>query len=656
MGSLKFITGGVLAATFFQLASTSAFSAEPTVGVAMFSLYRSNGVFDFNSPFEDKLKIAASKGVRDIEIVHDLSGVSAEELKGLLTKYDMKVTSNHIQLSAFENNLQEIVDYNKTIGNKALVVPNLDEGIQPKDAAGWAAMGTKLKGIASELESQGMTLVYHNHNYELQRFGDKYALEIMLDAAGPNVKSELDLAWVARAGADPVDVLKRLHGRIYAVHAKDNVEGMVGFKMEDYDKIPESGFADVGSGVLDWQEIIPAVYASGAELYLIEHDNPNDAAQTLANGMKFLKENVNLRPDFRIAATNSNQKAVAEIINDMAPLSDVYSATYLANDGVSYALEQLTGSSHASVQSMLVQDTQLFRNAINNRLRSTLQQAAPTSEPPAQNNAFWMTGLGSDGSYDHGRFDRNVGGFLMGADATLFDTWTVGLTGGYSRTKFDESNASGSSNNYHLGVYGGTKVNALSFRSGFGFTRNAIETDRRVSIAAMGDSSLYNSLSADRNGNMYQVFAELGYAIDADMVSFEPYAGLAHVWSKTNSFSETGGAAALSSNGTSMDTTFSTLGLNVQATFDFVGVQSVARGGLGWRHAFGDIVPSTSQHFAFGEAFTVTGVPISKNVALIETGIDFNITPNAVVGISYIGLAGSGASESSANTRLSINF
>lgn len=658
MHSIKTITGGALAATFLQLASPYVMAAEPTVGVAMFSLYRTNGVYDFSGPFEDKLKIAAAKGARDIEIVQSLSSESADEMKSLLAKYNMNVTSNHIQLSSFENNLQGMVDYNRKIGNTALVVPNLDEGIRPTDAAGWAAMGNKLKGIASQLKSEGMTLVYHNHNYELTRFGDKYALEIMLDAAGPDVKSELDLAWVARAGADPVDVLKRLHGRIYAVHAKDNVEGMIGFKMEDYDKIPQSGFADVGSGVLNWEEIIPAVYASGAELYLIEHDNPQDAAQTIANGMKFLKANVHLRPDFRIAATNSNQRAVASVINDMAPLSEVYSATYLAYDGVSSALEQLAGSSNASVQSMLVQDTQIFRNATNNRLRSASELTAPSSSSPeeTQNNAFWMTGLGSDGSYNHGHLDRTVGGFLMGADAKVLETWTVGLAGGYSSTKFNETNSSGSVKSYHLGLYGGTKVNALSFRSGFGYSRHAIETDRSVDISAMGDSSLYNSLSADHHGNIYQVFGEFGYEIGTDKVSVEPYAGLAHVWSKTDSFSETGGEAALSSNGTSMNTSFSTLGLNAQAKFDFIGVESVARGGVGWRHAFGDIVPSTSQRFAVGDAFTVTGVPIAKNVALFDAGIDFNITSNATVGISYIGLAGSGARENSANTSLSISF
>lgn len=648
MHSLKTITGSVLAATLLQLASTPAFAAEPTVGVAMFTL-ASTG-----STFEDKLKVAAAKGARDIEIVYDPSVGTAGELKDLLTKYDMKVTSTHIQLNSFENDLPELINYNKTIGNDVLVLPYLTADVRPTDAEGWAALGTKLKGIAEQLKSEGLTLAYHNHNDELERFGNKYALEILLDAAGPEVKSELDLAWVTRAGADPVDVLKRLHGRIYAVHAKDNIEGLTGTGMEGYNTLPESGFADVGSGVLDWQAIIPAVYASGAELYLIEHDNPNDAAQTIANGMKFLKENVHLRPDFRIAATSSNQKAVAEVINDMAPLSDVYSATYLADGGVSSALEQLAGSSNASVQSILVQDTQLFRNAINNRLRNTSDFMSPTAEG-AQNNAFWMTGLGSKGSYSHG-LDRNVGGILMGADATVFDTWTVGLSGGYSRTKFDERNSSGKSNDYHFGIYGGTKVNALSFRSGFGYTRHTIETDRSVSIAAMGTSSLYNSLSSDRNGNTYQVFGELGYTLGTDKVSVEPYAGLAHVWSKTNSFSENGGAAALTSNGTSMDTTFSTLGLNAQTMFDIAGVQSVARGGLGWRHAFGDITPSTNQRFASGDAFTVTGVAIAKNVALIEAGIDFNITSNALVGVSYTGLTGSGARENSANTRLTINF
>jgi len=646
MHSLKTITSGVLAATFLQLASAPVFAAEPTVGVAMFTLINADG------GFEEQLKIAAAKGARDIEIIYGQSGGTAGELRDLLAQYDMKVTSTHIQLDTFENNLPELIAYNKTIGNDVLVLPYLNANVRPTDAAGWADLGTKLKGIAEQLKSEGLTLAYHNHNDELELFGDKYALEILLDAAGPDVKSELDLAWVTRAGADPVEVLKRLHGRIYAVHAKDNIDGLVGAGMDGYNTLPESGFADVGSGVLDWEAIIPAVYASGAELYLIEHDNPNDAAQSIANSMKFLKENVHLRPDFRIAATSPNQKAVAEIINDIAPLSDVYSATYLANDGVSYALEQLAGTSNASVQSLLVQDTQLFRSAINNRLRSA--SVITAGETPK--SGFWMTGLGSKGSYAHGRLDRNVGGILMGADTTLSDTWTLGLTGGYSRTKFDESNSSGKSNDYHLGVYGGTKIDALSFRAGFGYTRHSIETDRSVSIAAMGDSSLYNTLSADRHGNTYQVFGELGYAIGTDKLSIEPYAGLAHVWSKTNSFSETGGAAALTSSGTSMDTSFSTLGLNAQTSFDLAGVQSVARAGAGWRHAFGDITPSISQSFATGDEFTVTGVPVAKNVALIETGIDFNITSNAVLGVSYIGQIGSGVHENSANTRLTINF
>lgn len=649
MHSFKTITGGVLAATLLQFASTPAFAVDPTVGVAMFTLSKTNG------GFEEQLKIAAEKGARDIEIVYGQSGGSASELKELLTKYDMKVTSNHIQLGSFENDLQELIVYNKTIGNNVLVLPYLTADVRPTDAAGWAALGTKLKGIAEQLKSEGLTLAYHNHNDELERFGDKYALEILLEAAGPDVKSELDLAWVTRAGADPVEVLKRLHGRIYAVHAKDNIDGLVGAGMDGYSTLPESGFADVGSGVLDWQAIIPAVYASGAELYLIEHDNPNDAAQSIANSMKFLQENVHLRPDFRIAAINVNQEAVAETINNMAPLSDVYSATYLANGDISSALEQLSGSSNASVQSILVQDTQLFRNTINSRLRTTSQGMISTATEDAQNNGFWMTGLGSKGSYSHG-LHRNVGGLLMGADTRVFDTWILGLTGGYSRTKFDQSDSSGSSHDYHFGLYAGTKINALSFRSGFGYTRHSIETDRSVSIAAMGNSSLYNSLSADRNGNTYQIFGELGYTLGTDRISVEPYAGLAHVWSKTNSFSETGGAAALTSSGTSMDTTFSTLGLNAQSKFDFIGVEAVARGGLGWRHAFGDITPSTSQRFASSDAFSVSGVPISKNVALIEAGIDFNLTKNAVLGVSYTGLTGSGARENAGNTRLTINF
>lgn len=55
------------------------------------------------------------------------------------------------------------------------------------------------------------------------------------------------------------------------------------------------------------------------------------------------------------------------------------------------------------------------------------------------------------------------------------------------------------------------------------------------------------------------------------------------------------------------------------------------RGMLGWRHAFAGTVPMANHAFADAGAFTIAGAPITKDAALIEAGLDFDIAPSATL-------------------------
>lgn len=46
--------------------------------------------------------------------------------------------------------------------------------------------------------------------------------------------------------------------------------------------------------------------------------------------------------------------------------------------------------------------------------------------------------------------------------------------------------------------------------------------------------------------------------------------------------------------------------------------------GVSWRHAFGDTTPLATHVFAGSDAFTVAGVPIARDAAVIEAGLDFD--------------------------------
>jgi outer membrane autotransporter protein len=61
-----------------------------------------------------------------------------------------------------------------------------------------------------------------------------------------------------------------------------------------------------------------------------------------------------------------------------------------------------------------------------------------------------------------------------------------------------------------------------------------------------------------------------------------------------------------------------------------------------WQHAFNDIAPTAALAFQnTGAGFSITGVPLARDAALVETAIDLRVSPQAKFGLSYTGqLAG----------------
>ncbi|MFL0335103.1 sugar phosphate isomerase/epimerase family protein [Stenotrophomonas maltophilia] len=249
---------------------------QAPIAVQMYTL-RNAGTLD------QQLKIVHDAGVHAVETV-GTQNVSAAELKQLLDRYSIRAISSHVPLADLRNDLDGVVAFNRTIGNTTLVVPYLDQKDRPTDAAGWTALGQELGRISKRVRDKGMHLAYHNHDFELADFNGRTGLELLFDAAGPGLQTELDLAWVARAGLDPAVMLGKFHGRLFAVHAKDNAaKGQA----ED-----EGGFAAVGQGVLDWNAILPAAAAANVQWYIVEHDQPRDPAKVIQTGADYLRDHL----------------------------------------------------------------------------------------------------------------------------------------------------------------------------------------------------------------------------------------------------------------------------------------------------------------------------------------------------------------------------
>ncbi|WP_210188942.1 autotransporter domain-containing protein [Mesorhizobium sp. YR577] len=380
-------------------------------------------------------------------------------------------------------------------------------------------------------------------------------------------------------------------------------------------------------------------------------------------------------PLFGTVADTRNQLATAGALDSLqqsgASLA-LYNALLVLDAGQARAaFDGLSGEVHASAKTALIEDTVHIRNAANDRIRAAFESVGAAPVPvlaygpdgqhlaPASSghglavwgNAFGAWGhAGSDGNA--ARLDHSTGGLLVGGDAMLGD-WRLGLLAGYSRTSFDVKDraSSGDSDNYHIGVYGGTQWGALALRTGLARSRHDIETRRDVAFAGFSDQ-----LKGDYRAGTTQLFGELGYGIETGAFSFEPFANLAYVNLNSRGFAEQGAAAALTGASQTTDVTFTTLGVHAASAFSLGSVEVTAKGMLGWRHAFGDVTPLSTAAFAGSNAFTVAGTPIARNAALIEAGLDLKLSDNASISASYTGQYGSGAQEHGFKAKLGVAF
>lgn len=271
-----------------------------------------------------------------------------------------------------------------------------------------------------------------------------------------------------------------------------------------------------------------------------------------------------------------------------------------------------------------------------------------TAQPAwAQLVGNWQR-LGATGDTAAARL--HTGGVFAGADGALGSGWRLGGALGYtdSNLRTDGIDAKTDIASYSAIVYGGKAFDAgpgkLNLMLGASYTWHDISTQRRIAVGGLDQT-----LRADYGASTTQVFTELGWALPvASTLTLEPYAGLAWAGQRSRAFQESGGSAALSGKSQTDNTTTTTLGLRARQALTLGTFQGALTGGAGWRHAFGDLRPTSKLAFDAGDAFTVAGAPIARNAALLEAGLDATVGRNATIGLSYAGQFGSGNQDHSA--------
>ena len=227
-------------------------------------------------------------------------GHTAEEVKAMLDQNGLVAISSHVPFVQIEEDMFGVISYHKAIGCKYIAVPYLDDQTRP-GAPGFAHAIAVIDKFGRLMKEAGMTLLYHNHDFEFINLSGMYGLDFLYEALPADVlKTEIDVCWVKYAGENPADYIRKYAGRCPIVHLKDFVgrkeEGSTPYALIGLDENEKKDtqafeFRPVGYGCQNVEEVVTAGIESGAQWFVVEQDmsigrTPLEAAELSIGTLK----------------------------------------------------------------------------------------------------------------------------------------------------------------------------------------------------------------------------------------------------------------------------------------------------------------------------------------------------------------------------------
>ena len=295
--------------------------------------------------------------------------------------------------------------------------------------------------------------------------------------------------------------------------------------------------------------------------------------------------------------------------------------------GVPAALGRLSGDIHASMRSAMIEDGRMVRDTILDHVRFS-----------EQGTSVWGAGFYNNGGIDSdgnaAALHHNSTGFLAGVDMPFGDGFRAGIGAGAVSNNASEpgraSTASGSTG--HVLAYAGWSDSALTLKLGGDYGWGDVDVTREV-------AALLETNRASERQRTMQFFGEAAYLFSTDVARIEPYGDFAHVSARTGAFVEKSGTSALSGGGNDDDLTYVTVGVRgTLSSMNLGGTSIVPKLGIGWQHALDRFKPDevlTLQNAS--QDFTVQGVPLSRDTAVVQAGLGLVLAPDIVLDIAYDG-------------------
>lgn len=247
---------------------------SPIVALQLFSIRNLGSL-------EDQLSAVSGAGFLAVEVLEEHLA-HPEQLARTLNANGLVAPSAHVSLHTLKQDWNRILDACGASHIHQLFVPTVSGALRSDTTDGWQRLGEEMGDLADELKRGGILLGYHNKSVEFSPLrGGRYGFEVLFNAArGSALTWQADIAWLKRAGLDPVEWLQRYRRVLVSAHVKD--QAPVGTN------VGEDGWSDIGAGVLAWPSLWKASLECGAESLVIEHDNPKEPLEFIKRSFAYV--------------------------------------------------------------------------------------------------------------------------------------------------------------------------------------------------------------------------------------------------------------------------------------------------------------------------------------------------------------------------------
>lgn len=247
---------------------------------------------DAAADFYGTLKKVKEMGYEGVEFA-GLCGNTPEQVSKWCNELGLNPISAHVPFVDLLRNPVGVLEDYVRLGCKYVVFPYfLPE--HRADNPNFPYVMEFIATISKAAKSMGITMLYHNHDFEFMKYGDEYALDILYDKVPADIlKTEIDTCWANVGGVDPAEYIRKYSGRSPVVHLKDfygeKDEGMyelIGVKNTKPTRPTNFELRPVGSGVQNIPAILEAAKDAGTEWVVVEQDTATMGLTPLESAKK----------------------------------------------------------------------------------------------------------------------------------------------------------------------------------------------------------------------------------------------------------------------------------------------------------------------------------------------------------------------------------